>query len=596
MSAKILLALFNGAWQGAALSLTATVVFRCLRNQNATTLFALWTSIWIVCLGLPVADFYLGAPPVTVYSAPAQKVAQASSWRADSVNVRALLSVQRRDQRVESPVRNTLAAVKRFGDVAVGAASSLASLWLAILAAIACVRLCFVGRDVLSMLSARKRLTRLEIPGGPPSTLRPIEFASSTEFSSPCVLGFWPAIVVIPESVLSRSSTELHGVVLHEIEHTKRFDDVQNVLARALTSVAFFCPGAFIAHRRIALYREQICDDAAILGCGETVSYAKSLAAIAEDIPFRGAPAPGLLSQRNDFLQRIRALLDSAANHSLNLNRRLYLTGAIAVTLSALCVLRFQVPGVAAVSSQPSVVSLQPTTFAGTFDVGICTDNTHQIMLSLEYHSYSPGSNHSDEVSRCASYSQFQGFEPFYLSATRVTRRTFDIVRDEGTMHATGMIGKGAGTGSWTFEPRVSFIADLRSRGVDAPTPIQQFEWMMSDFRLSTIDALRRGGFDQPNLQDLMMLSYVGNTDWLVGMAVGLPGPKRMADLVRAAQLGMTVDFVSGFNSLGYRLPLDQLIRLREADVRPSWVKQQIRKGSPLPSVDELIRDREQSN
>jgi beta-lactamase regulating signal transducer with metallopeptidase domain len=220
---------------------------------------------------------------------------------------------------------------------------------LALLVLIALVRLAVLVHDVVRMLVARKRVRPIESPVHVPGEIaRPFGYAASDEFTSPCVLGFAPALIVIPEDLLAaQDGTELTSVVLHEREHVRRFDDVQNVLHRLIGAVAFFCPGVRIALRELALYREQICDDAAINATGDRVSYAMTLTDLAQWAQGRGAPVPSLIFKRKHLLHRLEVLLDSAVSHSLRMNRRFAFAAVTALVLAAVLVLRIQVPVVA---------------------------------------------------------------------------------------------------------------------------------------------------------------------------------------------------------------------------------------------------------
>jgi beta-lactamase regulating signal transducer with metallopeptidase domain len=347
-AALLLTALFNGTWQGAALCLAALFVFRRFRRLNATTMFAVWSVLLAIAVLLPVANYAFATKPYVVRqvvaSTPQRDTAVAtpqrdtSAPRATGAAVRAPSTKPRPE--VSKGQRDTVAIAAAIFQYAPDV--------LLALALIALLRLSMLMHDVVRMLLARKRVRPIDSPVHVPGDImRPYRYAASNEFTSPCVLGFAPALIVIPEDLLAESGAELTSVVLHEREHVRRFDDVQNVAHRIIGALAFFCPGVRIALRELALYREQICDDAAINATGDRVSYAMTLTDLAQWAQGRGAPVPSLIFKRKHLLHRLEVLLDSAVSHSLRMNRRFALAAATALVMAAVLVVRIQVPVVA---------------------------------------------------------------------------------------------------------------------------------------------------------------------------------------------------------------------------------------------------------
>lgn len=364
--ALLLTALFNGAWQGAVLCGTAYLALQTTRRLNATTMFAVWSVLLGIALALPVANYAFAARPYTVRVTPVtQDVARvrASSHPrflrriADSAVTVAPLRRAAPLAQI-SPAR---ASVQTF-ESAAGSLLERARIILLLLAAIAAARLAVLARDVVGMFAARRAAKRIDLPFTVGSLARPFGFASSAQLTSPCVLGFSPALIVIPEELLGAPEHELRSVVLHEREHVRRYDDVQNVLYRIVNAIAFCCPGVRLALRELALYREQICDDAAVNGIGDAVTYAMTLTGMAQWAQGRGVPVPSLIFKRRQLLHRLEVLLDGAVNHSLRTNRRFAVSACIAIFAAALIVLRFQVPVIAqVVVAAPAV----PKTAAG---------------------------------------------------------------------------------------------------------------------------------------------------------------------------------------------------------------------------------------
>ena len=54
--------------------------------------------------------------------------------------------------------------------------------------------------------------------------------------------------------------------------------------------------------------------------------------------------------------------------------------------------------------------------------------------------------------------------------------------------------------------------------------------------------------------------------------------------------LGVTPDYVAGFQRVGYRhLPVDQLVQLKALDITPEFVQRVGAVDASLPSVEKLV-------
>jgi beta-lactamase regulating signal transducer with metallopeptidase domain len=353
-AAIILTALFNGAWQGAALCACAYLVFRRLRTLNATTMFTVWSVLLAICLLLPFANYMFAARPYIVH---------VNKIQTQTVSTKYGIELPRKPIHIAKsfvPVQRTFLLQPPAPSLRERALTSITWLlkgsWivLAVLGGIALVRLALLARDLAGMCAARRAAWRIESPIDAQLPIRrAYAFAASDRLKSPCVLGFVPALIVIPDELLDSPQNDLLSVVLHEAEHVRRYDDVQNVVHRIIDAIAFFCPGVRIALRELALYREQICDDAAVNGLGDPLSYAMTLTGMAQWAQGRGVPVPSLIFKRKQLVHRLEVLLDRAVNHSLHTNRRFAACAAAGLILIAAIVLRVQVPVVAQVLVTP---------------------------------------------------------------------------------------------------------------------------------------------------------------------------------------------------------------------------------------------------
>ncbi len=360
-AAPVLTALFNGAWQGAVLCTLAVFAFRLFRRLNATTMFTVWSVLLAIAVALPFANYAFAPKPVTVsVTRHAASATRSTAAGPDASATLRYLSVTSRRTEVTPATRRASAvsrpSLRENALTAITFVLHYAQWILLAVAVIALLRLAWLARDVVRMIKARARVRLIDPPVALSGEIgRPFEFAASGDFTSPCVLGFAPALIVIPEELLAQAGAELTSVVMHEREHVRRFDDIQNVVQRFIGAIAFFCPGVRIALRELALYREQICDDAAVNATGDRVSYAMTLTDLAQWAQGRGAPVPSLIFKRKHLMHRLEVLLDSAVSHSLRMNRRFAVAAATALVLAAAIVLRVQVPVFAETIAKPPV-------------------------------------------------------------------------------------------------------------------------------------------------------------------------------------------------------------------------------------------------
>jgi len=625
-AAALLVASFNGAWQGAVVCAVTYQVLRSFRRLNAATMFAVWGSLWAICVALPAASYVFAAQPYALDAREtgtqqAVRVGPPSHRRVElSLSHHGLPQPAIRAHAVTATHDETGAPLRDRAAGALAAVLASAGIILWALAAIAALRVAILVRDIGTMLAARRGVRTIDPPMAlRRSVRRPLKFATSAEFSSPCLLGFRPAVVVIPETILEGPKDRLLSVFLHECEHARRFDDVQNVVMRLFDALLFFCPGVLFAARQLTLYREQVCDDAVIADTGDAVSYAKTLAQMAEWTQTVRAPVPCLIFERKHLLRRVHVLLDRAASHSLRLDRRFALTAFTAVVLAAAVTLRVQLPVVADSIVQDASATTarapraaieihihdsdtetstsqtaEPATrkFAGMFQLSGCA-TTGQVRLRLEYHNFRPGHVDSDDVAACVPFSELRGLSMADLASNNVVRRTFTIVRDAGAMQAEGRIGAGAGSGTWTFSPSLAFVVELQRRGIGAPSTMQQFQWTLTNFQIATLDMLRRNGFERPSVADLVTMGDVGATNELLDAVASLPAKtKTVGELNRVAEVGVTATYIAGLERLGYRPSLEDLVALKEVGVTPSYAAGFLRLGYH-PSAQELVRLKE---
>ncbi len=74
--------------------------------------------------------------------------------------------------------------------------------------------------------------------------------------------GIWRPTVLLPEGAASRlSDEELEAVILHELIHVRRRDNLAVVLQKAIFALLWFCPLVWLVDRKLFEERERACDE-----------------------------------------------------------------------------------------------------------------------------------------------------------------------------------------------------------------------------------------------------------------------------------------------------------------------------------------------
>ena len=110
-----------------------------------------------------------------------------------------------------------------------------------------------------------------------------VEVATSPSVSSPMALGILRPIIVFPADLVEKLRTaELALVLMHELAHVRRWDNLTMLLHRLVAAVLFFHPAVWLCGRMLRREAEQACDDLVVCATGRSEAYARGLAHVAE--------------------------------------------------------------------------------------------------------------------------------------------------------------------------------------------------------------------------------------------------------------------------------------------------------------------------
>ncbi len=121
------------------------------------------------------------------------------------------------------------------------------------------------------------------------------------------VLGGRP-ILLLPRALADAPRDELDAILLHELAHAARYDDVQCLVVEILRALLPFDLPLRLAARRLDDEREIACDDFAARALGSGRPLARALTAAARPVALRHAPAPHATTTPGRLARRVRRL------------------------------------------------------------------------------------------------------------------------------------------------------------------------------------------------------------------------------------------------------------------------------------------------
>ncbi len=329
---SILAAVVNGMLVSAALAIAVWIALRLApaRWLNAATRYAIWWTVLVITVALPVSYFRgsaAGNAVETLAVSPASAAAssamaplladsrQQTTMATNSSNVRRLRRVENR------PVFPIAAPA------GVVAGTRILTIWLAV-SALLLIRLA-ASAVMLELRKARASEAPPNLAAQVPNWLtscggsgRFVRLGISNEISGPLLAGLRRASILLPARLLNElSACELEQIGIHEAAHVVRFDDWALLIERVLEALFALHPVVLWVSRQIDLEREIACDDFVIAATGESRPYAACLARVVEiSGGVRALPAAAAAAEdRSHLARRVEMLLDDSRNRRAGL-------------------------------------------------------------------------------------------------------------------------------------------------------------------------------------------------------------------------------------------------------------------------------------
>ena len=394
---------------------------------------------------------------------------------------------------------------------------------------------------------------------------RAIRLVRTREHAMPMACGLRRPVVVIPSVAETWDDDRRRAVLLHELAHVARFDCLTQILAEIAVALYWAHPGAWWIARRLRIERELACDDCVLSAGTDPRGYAGQLLDLAYSLGGYRAPALVVSMARPRQLEgRMLAILDATRNRAtLAANGRLLaltIAAVITVPLAAATTAAQPVTSVGQAAAAPAGAqadAAERSQHPGTWEIRP-SETAGRVALTLN------GDHHSFYVTT-VTVERLEGITPALLSG-RGGLVTFTLRRDAGTFTFEGVLRAGVGGGTCDFAASTTFAGALAKRGFARPTPAAQYALALADVGFAFLDELSAQRYTRPDL----------------------------AQLVNAAQHGVTADYVRGMGQLGYRLgSVDALIRQRDHGVSPPFIRELRAQGLEGLSADDLVRARD---
>ncbi len=125
-------------------------------------------------------------------------------------------------------------------------------------------------------------------------------------------MGIFRPLILLPAAALAGwEPQQLEMVLLHELAHVRRFDNLVNLLQRLVESLLFFHPMVWIVSGWVRREREHCCDDVVVARTQQPRAYAEILIHFADQVPtspFALARTVSSMAERS-LVARIRCIM-----------------------------------------------------------------------------------------------------------------------------------------------------------------------------------------------------------------------------------------------------------------------------------------------
>ena len=293
----------------AILALLVVLAIRILRIQSS----AIRHLFWVLVLIKPIVGFVVSSP-ISVYSF----VFPDTNTVVESAPVNSPQTAEGSVSASTVPGEANSSGASRIRAAHLSPLGLFALAWLAV--ALFLISRLLVGFGALLYL---RRSASVQLEGPLQDALvtaservghdRVVRIATSDAVQSPLLTGVLRPLVLFPSQLAARLQQEqLVMILVHELSHLRRFDNLTLLLQRKVQAAFFFHPVVWLCGRMLRREAEQACDDAVIRLTGQSAQYADGLARVAQmaRLPMgRSLPMNAFAAAESHLSARIKRLL-----------------------------------------------------------------------------------------------------------------------------------------------------------------------------------------------------------------------------------------------------------------------------------------------
>jgi len=339
-------------WVGALIGLLALAGRILLRRANPALRYGFALGCFALLLLTPLAlwawQWGQGRPATTFFAEGGAALATLQSWGLHSWR----------------PDRPLLPSAEGWSALAGLCAQALPWVWLCG----APLALAFMTRSAWRLRRLQQHLVSLGAPAELTARCgrladrlglrRAVKVAVSEGLGAPALLGIMRPVLVLPVSaVTGLSPQQLEMVLLHELVHAARRDNLVILIQRMAEAVLFFHPAVWWLSSWLTAERELVCDAQVVDRTGHPELYIRTLLVFAEPSPTQ-APALSSSMAQGGLLRRAIRLLDKEKESMNPLGPSGGLTAVMAIVSTCLLGATQAVPVQPAPTAQDEVAAL----------------------------------------------------------------------------------------------------------------------------------------------------------------------------------------------------------------------------------------------
>ncbi len=177
---------------------------------------------------------------------------------------------------------------------------------------------------------------------------RRVTVAICDRIASPVLVGVVRPMILLPPAALTGwSPDEIEMVLLHELAHVRRWDNLVNLVQRIVESLLFFHPAVWLVSAWVRRERELCCDEFVVAKTDRPHAYAELLVALAAQMPRSVLfhPAASSAMSAGPLKGRIRRILKLQDDPMLVSGKSLALTLGGLLVAATLAVLYLPMSG-----------------------------------------------------------------------------------------------------------------------------------------------------------------------------------------------------------------------------------------------------------